>query len=96
MNAIDKDNNAQTHELEKVVSYRSKKNTTSKYQGVYTDAQRKSFIASITQNGEKFHIGSYPIEITAAKAYDQKAYELHGDKAILNFPELVDEYKVMK
>lgn len=86
LNVLNEDNNAKTHTLEKVASYRSKKNTTSEYQGVYKNSEHSSYVASITQDGETYYIGSYPFEIDAAKAYDAKAKELHGDKAILNFP----------
>lgn len=39
------------------------------------------------------YLGYFTDEVEAAKAYDKKAYELHGDKAILNFPENLEEYK---
>ena len=39
---------------------------------------------------EIFHIGTFDSEIEAAKAYDKKAYELHGEFAWLNFP---DDYR---
>lgn len=60
------------------------------YRGVSKSSRSENFMASIDKN---FYLGSFPVADQAAKAYDKKAYELYGDKAILNFPELVEEYK---
>lgn len=41
----------------------------------------KKYRARIVENGEKVHLGMYDTPEEAAKAF-----ELHGEKAILNFP----------
>ena len=51
------------------------------------------WVACLKSKGKKFYLGRHSNSLEAAKAYDQKAYEIYGDKAILNFPELIDEYK---
>lgn len=64
---------------------RKRKNTITKYKGVYAEGKRyRSYI--------KFHnktiiIGFFDTEEEAAKAYDLKAIELFGEYARLNFPE---------
>ena len=40
----------------------------------------------IKQNGSDLIVGDFDDEVEAAKAYDRKARELHGDKALINFP----------
>lgn len=57
----------------------------SSYMGVSWHKRDKKWRASIKGK----YIGSFKTEEAAAKAYDQKAYELYEDKAILNFPQLV-------
>ncbi len=47
---------------------------------------RKKWIARITLNYRTMHIGSYHDEVRAAQAYDEKAAELFGEFANLNFP----------
>jgi len=42
--------------------------------------------AYITKQGKRIHLGHYPTEIEAAKAYDAKAVECFGEFARLNFP----------
>ena len=42
--------------------------------------------ARIKQNGTDLVIGDFEDELEAARAYDAKARELHGDRAFLNFP----------
>lgn len=57
-----------------------------KYRGV----ERKpcgNFEARIKKNHKRYYIGTFSIEEDAARAYDKKAVELFGDKAVLNFPE---------
>lgn len=57
-----------------------------KYRGV----ERKpcgAFAARIKKNHKRYYIGTFSIEEDAARAYDKKAVELFGDKAVLNFPE---------
>ena len=67
------------------------KHTASKYIGVVKkDGNR--WAARIQYRGKQIQVASFSIhkysdaEILAAKAYDQKALELYGDKARLNFP----------
>lgn len=62
-----------------------KKNSKSKYFGV--SKNNNNWAAKIRYNRQTTHLGSFKLEIDAAKAYDKKCYELYGDKAKLNFPE---------
>ena len=54
---------------------------------------QRRFTASIGCKGQKYKCGTYDTPEEAAIARDRKAYELLGDKAKLNFPERIDEYK---
>jgi hypothetical protein len=62
------------------------RNTTSKYKGVCWRKKEKQWIASIQLNRKIHHLGCFENEIDAAKAYDKKAGQLHGEFACLNFP----------
>ena len=64
---------------------KSHKNSTSKYKGVSWKARDKVWTSQYCVNGKVFYIGNYKSEIEAAKAYDNKAKELHGEFARLNF-----------
>jgi hypothetical protein len=66
----------------------------SQYKGVYRQ-NGKWHVAVVSEN-RTYYLGSYVLEIDAARAYDKKATELFGDYARLNFPvsrqlEIVDE-----
>ena len=62
----------------------------SKYKGVVIGykSQKSAFIykAVIIENKKSMLIGNFLNEIDAAKAYDKKAIEVHGEFACLNFP----------
>mmetsp|Transcript_9959 Transcript_9959/g.21269 ORF Transcript_9959/g.21269 Transcript_9959/m.21269 type:complete len:399 (+) Transcript_9959:145-1341(+) len=58
---------------------------TSEYRGVSKRYGR--YKARIKQNGHDIVIGEYDNELEAAYAYDRKARQLHGAKALVNFPE---------
>jgi hypothetical protein len=67
------------------------KNNTTGYKGVF---QRKEkhyktpiYRAAIRFQQRLLHLGHFKSPIDAAKAYDQKAKELFGEFAYLNFPE---------
>ncbi len=62
-----------------------KKNSTSKYLGVYLYRDKKTWIARITKNNKNIHLGYFKNEEKAARAYDLRAKELHGEFANLNF-----------
>jgi hypothetical protein len=47
----------------------------------------KPFRARIGINSKKVYIGNYATAEEAARAYDVKALELHGEFAVLNFPQ---------
>jgi hypothetical protein len=60
-----------------------RKNGTSKYKGVCY--HRGGIEASAWANNTKYIIGYFKTEEAAAMAYDEKAKELHGEFANLNF-----------
>ena len=47
---------------------------------------RGKWVAKIRRDGIRYHLGTFVSEIEAAKAYDAKAIQLHGEFANLNFP----------
>lgn len=57
----------------------------SKYKGIWFENRRNKWAASINFNNKKHWIGYFKKEIDAAKAYDIKAIEFHGEFAYLNF-----------
>jgi hypothetical protein len=57
--------------------------TSSKYKGV--SRFRNGWVAKITHNGERIHIGVYSAELPAAIAYDRKAREFFGEFTQPNF-----------
>jgi len=60
---------------------------TSLYKGVCWNKARRKWIAQINTIGYTQHIGIFNNEIDAARAFDIKALEGHGEFARLNFPE---------
>lgn len=52
------------------------------------EAHKLHFRASIKSEGRRYRIGHFKDPIDAARAYDARARELHGEFAILNFPEV--------
>ena len=58
---------------------------TSLYKGVCWDKSRNKWRANVGYNGKKIHLGRFENELEAAKAYDNKAKELFGEYAYLNF-----------
>ena len=61
----------------------------SPYKGVWTRGNGK-FTAQVGYRGKIIWLGTFDDEIEAAKAYDRKAYELHGEFAYLNFPDEIE------
>ena len=59
-------------------------NGESQYKGIRRSGNK--WQARICTDGLRIHIGTFPAEGIAAKAYDKKAKELFGDFAYLNFP----------
>jgi hypothetical protein len=62
--------------------------TKSGYRGVYFNSSGRGPLwkSSIKFNKKSFHLGYFDAAIDAAKAYDEKAAELFGNFAALNFP----------
>ena len=56
-----------------------------KYRGVYPSGPNYS--ARIRHNGDLIHIGNFPTDEDAARAYDTECLRLRGASAILNFPD---------
>ena len=89
-NVIGEDNSADTHAFEKTTKAR-RDGQSSIYKGVSLceRSKTKKWKAYIYDKNDKKnkYISSYLTEEEAARAYDKKARELFGDKAILNFPD---------
>ncbi len=60
--------------------------TSSVYRGVSWNKKMKMWQAYICCNSKRKHLGYFTEEKDAARAYDVRAYELHGEYAYLNFP----------
>jgi len=66
----------------------AQKNNTSGYKGVSWHKHKKKWGCKINKhNGKQIHVGYYKDKEEAARAYDKKAKEFHGEFAKLNFPE---------
>lgn len=66
------------------------KNNTLGFKGVSYDGRRHHtpWTARIGYKMKRIYIGNYATKEEAARAYDEKAIELYGDYAALNFPEV--------
>ena len=80
---------------ENTMNRRKHKNNKSGYKGVSYKKKKKDMIneyskpwqAQIRHNQKSICLGYYRIKKEAARVYDQKAVELFGEFAVLNFPE---------
>jgi hypothetical protein len=61
------------------------KTNRSGYVGVRWKTSNRKWVARINLAGKQIHIGYFTDLLEAAKAYDAKALELHGEFAKLNF-----------
>lgn len=59
---------------------------TSGFKGVYFSKQTKKWVAEIKANKTKYNLGYFFDKIKAAKARDKAAIKMHGEFAVLNFP----------
>lgn len=89
-NIIGENNNAKTVVVNAENKVQIRQKNSSGYKGVAKHGNK--FKAYITIKRKTKYLGLYPLIEQAAKVYDREAYELFGDKAILNFP---DEYRNM-
>ena len=56
--------------------------------GVSWHKATSRYCASISANGKSVWLGLFDCKVEAAKAYDKKAIELHGEFAYVNYPKL--------
>ena len=85
LNEIEKDNSAVETPIGKSDTLQRRKKSdkhTSRYKGVHLSNNKA--VAKMWKDGKDVYLGSFDTEIEAAKAYNEKAKELFGDKAILN------------
>lgn len=68
----------------------AKKGCSSRYKGVMFRSDCKRWRVKIGFNYKRIHLGNFPDQIKAASAYDDKAMELFGEFAYLNFPERIE------
>lgn len=58
--------------------------TSSRFKGVCWHKGKERWYASITANGERYHLGSFDGEIDAARAYDKASCKHHGEYGLNN------------
>lgn len=63
-------------------------NNTSGFKGVSWRKRDNSWRVVVLWRNKPIHVGQFKDIIEAALAYDAKARELHGEFAVLNFPDL--------
>lgn len=74
-------------QAENMRNRRKRKNTSSRFIGVWFDKKRNKWTAQIRYQGKKLWLGRFTSEIDAAKAYDVTAKKYFKEFARLNFPE---------
>jgi hypothetical protein len=67
---------------------RKRSNNTSGLIGVHWDINREKWQSRIGINGKTFFLGYFTDKVEAARVRDAFAVRLHGDFAVLNFPEV--------
>ena len=74
---------------------KKRKNSTSKFIGVWFVKAKNRWESSITYQKKRIFLGRFKSEIEAARAYDRAALKYHKDFARLNFPleEYINEIK---
>lgn len=87
-NIIGENNNTVKVKVERPLKPRKPKEFTSDYRGVCLDSRSRFPKYRVAVRGKC--VGYFIDEVEAAKAYDKKALEVFGDKAVLNFPQTVD------
>ena len=66
---------------------RAKRTCSSGYKGVNYRQKDGLFEAALRDNGKRVYLGRFQKADDAARAYDKKAKEVHGEFAYLNFAE---------
>jgi hypothetical protein len=91
MNRIDnrRENLRVVTDSQNKMNKKSTASSTSKYKGVSWHSGRNKWHTQIKINKKVIFLGQYDNEIEAAKVYDNKAIELFGEYATLNFPQEV-------
>lgn len=70
------------------LNHRIRRDNKSGYKGVYWHKRDEKFVSCVRLCRQVFSLGYFDCPIEAAKAYDKKAKELHGEFAYLNFPDI--------
>ena len=70
-------------------------NSAGNYKGVCKIKEKELYQVEIRPKGKRFYLGTFHNEIEGAKAYDMAAIKHFGEFACLNFPELINEYKLL-
>lgn len=65
-------------------NYKIPSNNTSSYKGVHFHKKTKKYMARVSMRKKDYYLGLFETAIEAAKAYNAKALELHGEFAFLN------------
>lgn len=63
---------------------RKRSDSASPFKGVTWNTKAHKWYASIHGEGKRWHLGSFPDPVSAAKAYNNAARNLHGEFASLN------------